>query len=193
MTPGPLRSLLTRSTDGMRTPTRSKTVAFDVPGSSTTEGRRPSRSAARRDERRDRSGYESHDDGQRTPRRRRTRRAGRGEPASDSELYPPPSSGRPPRDRDRGTAAPDTGPIPATNAQGAPLERTDSVQSDSTVELPPRFDEQGRPIPDQNARPTSVGDLFGRSRFMRFANDLFTGGGDGRQEPPPERRSRRAR
>ncbi|KAF2151171.1 hypothetical protein K461DRAFT_279960 [Myriangium duriaei CBS 260.36] len=190
----------------MRTPTRSKSVAFDVPGSESPDRRRKSRSRPRDfDEEMDPNNGDAEylSDGGRKRRRRRDRRSHRDDTASDSDVYPPRQSDELERDRRRRSERTPRGndrqqPSSGAQTQRSTLERrntTGSVDSESTVDLPPRFDNEGRKMPERGDDPLTdkLNDILaGRgtagSIFRRLTGDLLGGG-----EDRGERRSRRGR
>lgn len=196
----------------MRTPTRSKTVAFDVPNSVSPERRRDSHSRTRdADEDRVRTAREadlSSGDGERKRRRRRGYRDD--DTQSDTDVMPRRDQDVDRDRRRRSGRETDADPQRGGDSRDprAPLQRhntTGSVQSDSTVDLPPRFDEQGRKMPERGEDPfmDKINDIFaGRGTagglFRRLTGEFLGGGGGGSsgrdgEDAGDRRRSRRGR
>lgn len=165
----------------MRTP-RGKSVAFDIPKSGDTSPEQ-TRQHAQRDgsaeEEFDDRTRDAHDadlssaDGERKRRRHRRHRSHDTTESGDEE--------RPTTGAEGFTAG-----SSADNQRNTSRSRRDSrdqSDSDSTVDLPPRFDEQGQRMPSEHEDPLAgrIQDILaGRgtagSLFRRITGDLLGGG-----------------
>lgn len=175
---------LTKIPDGIRTP-RPKSVQFAEPGSSPERHRSRPRDSLNPEDERIRNAHEaelSSADGERKRRRRRRRRHRDREGHESGSDYPTSSPEEERHERDRGNGDRERSRDRDRKREGKRRSRSvdeevrpraarkgtsESVQSDSTEDLPPRFDEQGRKVAQEE----------GGDPMMEKINDILAGKG----------------
>lgn len=170
----------------MRTP-QAKSVAFDLPDSPerAKQRREEEESAHRRDED-DRDGVQSDGEGRRRRRRRKHRHHDRG----SDEIGTSSSDAENRSSRRHSSYNPSSGPRRP--------ESPDSVDSGETVELPPRFDVEGRRMPERGDDPLAdrLDDLLnGRGvaggLLKKLTGDILGGDRDSERDGGRRRRRRK--
>lgn len=160
-----------RGADSLRTPTRPKNVQFDLP---TDQGGSESPDKHRHNST-DRDGDASDpatpSDGERKRRRHRKHRdrdGGNDNSSSKATAAAPPNSRNAPHQQPRRRSSRDA---PTTRPSRPDcLDSNDSAASEETVDLPARFDDQGRRVPARGEDPLAdhLEDLVNGSFFRRL-------------------------